>query len=91
MNPELMKRPGGKYRLDSIDNLWRKASNIIDDLCFGLKAAKLWHPSNFGSLGYEISASNTLRTALDRVERYHRFLSEAKIELPRIETQAIDR
>ena len=76
MNPELMKRPGGRYRLDSIDNLWRKACKIIDDPCFGLKAAELWHPSNFGALGYSMLASNTLRTALERVERYHRFLSD---------------
>ena len=76
MNPELMKQPGGRYRLDSIDNLWRKASKIIDDPCFGLKAAELWHPSNFGALGYSMLASNTLRTALERVERYHRFLSD---------------
>jgi AraC-like DNA-binding protein len=76
MNPELMKRPGARYRLDSIDNLWRKASKIIDDPCFGLKAAELWHPSNFGALGYSMLASNTLRTALERVERYHRFLSD---------------
>jgi AraC-like DNA-binding protein len=76
MNPELMKRPGGRYRLDSIDNLWRKASELIDDPCFGLKAAELWHPSNFGALGYAMLASNTLRTALERVDRYHRFLSD---------------
>ena len=78
MNPELMKRPGGRYRLDSIDNLWRKASKIIDDPCFGLKAAEFWHPSNFGALGYAMLASNTLRTALERVDRYHRFLSDER-------------
>ena len=82
MNPGLMKRPGGRYRLDSIDNLWRKASKIIDDPCFGLKAAEFWHPSNFGALGYAMLASNTLRTALERVYRYHRFLSDERfIEL----------
>ncbi len=26
LNPELMKRPGGRYRLDSIDNLRRRNS-----------------------------------------------------------------
>ena len=76
LNPELMKRPGGRYRLDSIDNLWRKASKIIDDPCFGLKAAELWHPSNFSALGYAMLASNTLRTALERMARYHRVLSD---------------
>jgi len=86
LNPELMKQSGGRYRLDSIDNLWRKASQIIDDPCFGLKAAEYWHPSNFGALGYAMLASNTLRTALERVDRYHRFLSDERfIEL--IETE----
>lgn len=78
LNPELMKRPGGRYGLDSIDNLWRKSSEIIDDPCFGLKAAEFWHPSNFGALGYAMLASNTLRTALERVDRYHRFLSDER-------------
>jgi len=78
MDPELMKRPGGRYRLDSIDNLWRKASKIIDDPCFGLKAAELWHPSNFSALGYAMLASNTLRTAFERMDRYHRFLSDER-------------
>ncbi|MEJ2364582.1 MAG: AraC family transcriptional regulator [Deltaproteobacteria bacterium] len=86
LNPELMKRPEGRYRLDGIDSLWRKASEIIDDPCFGLKAAEFWHPSNFGALGYAMLASNTLRTALERVDRYHRFLSDERfIEL--IETE----
>ena len=39
LNPELMQKPGGRYRLDNLDNLWRKASEIIEDPCFGLKAA----------------------------------------------------
>jgi AraC-like DNA-binding protein len=78
MDPELMKRPGGRYRLDSIDNLWRKASKIIADPCFGLKAAELWHPSNFSALGYAMLASNTLRTAFERMDRYHRVLSDER-------------
>ena len=86
LNPELMKRPGGRYGLDSIDNLWRKSSEIIDDPCFGLKAAEFWHPSNFGALGYAMLASNTLRTALERVDRYHRFLSDERF-IKLIETE----
>jgi hypothetical protein len=39
LNPELMRKPGARYRLDNLDNLWRKASELIDDPCFGLKAA----------------------------------------------------
>jgi len=78
LNPEVMKQSGGRYRIENLDNLWRKASEIIDDPCFGLKAAELWHPSNFGALGYAMLASNTLRTALERLVRYHRVLSDER-------------
>ena len=76
LNPELMRQSRGRFRRDNIDNLWRKASEIIDDPCFGLKAAEVWHPSNLGALGYAMLASNTIRTSLDRLDRYHRFLSD---------------
>jgi AraC-like DNA-binding protein len=76
MDPEFMEQPGGRYRLDSIDKLWSKASEVIGDPCFGLKAAELWHPSYLSALGYAMLASNCLRTALERVLRYHRVLSD---------------
>jgi hypothetical protein len=78
LNPELMQKPGGRYRLDNLDNLWRKASELIDDPCFGLKAADLWHPSNFSALGYAMLASDTLRIALERFDRYHRVVTDER-------------
>jgi AraC-like DNA-binding protein len=79
LNPELMRKSGGRYRIDNIDNLWHKASEVIDDPCFGLKAAEVWHPSIFGALGYAMLASNTLRTSLERLVRYLGFLSDEDI------------
>ena len=76
LNPELMRQAGGRYRIDNIDNAWRKASEVIDDPCFGLKAAEVWHPSNFGALAYAMLASNTIRTSLERMVRYLGFLSD---------------
>ncbi|MDJ0831608.1 MAG: AraC family transcriptional regulator [Desulfobacterales bacterium] len=76
LNPGLMRKPGGRYPIDSMDKLWRKASEVIGDPCFGLKAAEVWHPSNFGALGYAMLASNTLRTSLERLVRYLGFLSD---------------
>ena len=76
LNPEVMNQSGGRYRIENLANLWRKASEVIDDPCFGLKAAELWHPSNLGALGYAMLASNTLRAALERLVRYHRVLSD---------------
>lgn len=76
MDPELMKQTGGRYRLTKINNLWRKASEIIGDPCFGLKIAEMWHPSNLGALGYAMLTSKTLRTALERMDRYHRVITD---------------
>ena len=42
----------------------------IPNPAFGLQAAKCWHPSNLGALGYAWLSSSTLRTALGRVVRY---------------------
>jgi AraC-like DNA-binding protein len=68
-----------RYKLNSIKNLWQKASEAINDPCFGLKAGELWHPSNFSALGYAMLASHTIRTALERMERYYRVISDEKI------------
>ena len=76
MDPELMKQSGGRYRLTKINNLWRKASEVIGDPCFGLKIAEMWHPSNLGALGYAMLTSKTLRTALERMDRYHRVITD---------------
>ena len=76
LNPELMRKSVGRYRIDNIDYIWRRASEAIGDPCFGLKAAEVWHPSNLGALGYAMLASNTLRTSLERMVRYLDFLSD---------------
>jgi AraC-like DNA-binding protein len=79
VNPELMKQSGMRYKLNNIKKLWQKASEVIDDPCFGLKAAELWHPSNFSALGYAMLASHSIRTALERMDRYYRVISDEKI------------
>jgi len=79
VNPELMQQSGMRYKLNNIKNLWQKAAEVIDDPCFGLKAAELWHPSNFSALGYAMLASHSIRTALERMNRYYRVISDEKI------------
>ncbi len=86
LDPAVMRQSGGRYRIDNIDRLWRKAAEVIDDPCFGLKAAEVWHPSNLGALGYAMLTSNTLQTSLERLVRYLDFLSdEAVMELDQTE------
>jgi len=67
---EMMVKPGARALQTIGDNLWYRASQTIDDPCFGLKSGNLWHPSHLNALGYAWLASATLREALTRLERY---------------------
>ena len=74
LNPVRMKKPGARFRWDRLERAWEAASHVIDDPCFGLKAASVWHPSYFGALGYALLASETLKIALNRMMRYHKVI-----------------
>ena len=76
IDPDLLNKPGVRVPSTLVNSFWVKASEIIDDPCFGLKAAKYWHPSYFHALGYAWLASHTLRDALNRFIRYLRIVSE---------------
>jgi len=76
IDPGLLNKPGARVPYASVNRIWAKASEIIDDPCFGLKADKYWHPSYIHALGYAWLASHTLREALIRFVRYLRIVSE---------------
>jgi AraC-like DNA-binding protein len=76
IDPDLLNRPGARISGVSVNRIWAKASDIIDDPCFGLKADKYWHPSYIHALGYAWLASHTLREAFNRFVRYIRIISE---------------
>ncbi|MFW2368538.1 MAG: AraC family transcriptional regulator [Desulforhopalus sp.] len=77
LDPQLMHQPGARYSLNKIAHLWEHMERVIEDPCFGLAAAKCWHPSNFGTLGYALLMSTCLRTTLERLIRFHRIISDA--------------
>ncbi len=56
--------------------LWSEASHIIEDPCFGLKTANIFHPSDLNLLGYAWLSSPTLRAAFERLLRYQKMVSE---------------
>jgi len=62
------------YQINNM--LWQKAGQLIDDDCFGLRAAECWHPSDLNALGYAWLASSSLRHAMHRLCRYCQMLSE---------------
>ncbi len=61
---------------DLADKAFRLAMEWIPDPAFALKAAQCWHPSHLGVLGYAWLSSGSLRTALQRMQRYLRILGQ---------------
>ena len=76
IDPDLLNKPGARVPYTSVNKIWAKAYDIIEDPCFGVKAHKYWHPSYIHALGYAWLASHTLREALNRFVRYLRIVSE---------------
>ena len=65
-----------RLAIDKIDAMLRVAIPLIGNPAFGLHAARCWHPSELGVLGYAWLSSSTLRTGLERVARYSRLIGE---------------
>ena len=78
IDPELMKDPQARVSGESVLDLWQWAVELTGDDCLGITAAKHWHPSMFGALGYAWLASSTLRTALNRAARYMLVINNAR-------------
>jgi AraC-like DNA-binding protein len=76
--------PGERIEIDKIDAILRVVIPLVRDPAFGLHAARCWHPSELGVLGYAWLSSSTLRTGLERAVRYSRLLGErGKTEIER--------
>ena len=76
-----------RIAVDKLDLVLMSALNRIGDNCCGLRAARCWHPSDLGALGYAWLASSSLRTAVRRFARYSKIVGEratvVDIETPR--------
>jgi AraC-like DNA-binding protein len=76
IDPKQITDPNARFDYVKVDQLWYDAVTIAGDPNFGLRAAKAWHPSTLGALGYAWLTSTCLRTALDRFARYMAILTE---------------
>lgn len=76
VDPTLLRDPNARIASSASDVAFAKAATLIPDAAFGLRAARCWHPSNLGALGYAWLASSTLRTGLERLQRYSRIVGE---------------
>jgi AraC-like DNA-binding protein len=79
LEPSVMDDPSGRYPYVAIDKLWKRLADESADPCLGIKAARFWHPSYMGALGYAWLSSSSLKTALKRYDRYSRILTEGAI------------
>lgn len=73
---EQLAEPGARVPSRLADVIFARAAAQIPDPAFALHAARCWHPSNLGILGYAWLSSSSLHTALKRLERYNRVLGE---------------
>ncbi len=76
--PDLLKRPGARIRYSATNKAWQRASELIEDECFGLQGPKFWHPSYLYALGYAWLASHSLREALQRFVLYLDIVTEGR-------------
>ena len=78
IEPDLLKQPGARIRYRAVNQAWQRATELIEDDCFGLQGPKFWHPSYLYGLGYAWLASHSLRESLQRFVRYLDIVSEGK-------------
>ena len=68
--------PGTRLSYEKIDRVRANAVELSGDEAFGLRAASVYLPSQFGALGYAWQASLTLRRACMRLERFVRVVND---------------
>lgn len=72
--PEILRQPDARLPSRLTDLAFERAVVAIDNPAFGLQAARYWHPSNLGTLGFAWLSCVTLRRGLRRMERYAKIL-----------------
>lgn len=71
---------------ETVHKLWLEASEMIDNPCYGIKAAEIFHPSDLNILGYAWLSSSTLRSAFERLYRFQKMINEfVKISLSELD------
>jgi len=84
IDPALMEHPNARYPLSATTRLWSLAVQASGDPALGLKTSQYVSPTSFHALGYALVASSSLREVFERIERYHRVVSDAlSLELTR--------
>lgn len=76
LDPAELTQAGARYPFARMTRLWQRAVELTGDDCIGLKAASYWHPTTTHALGYAWLASDTLKEALLRLQRYAHIMND---------------
>ena len=70
IDPASMSNMSSRINRQTRDELYRGAVELVGDPCLGLDFGSFWHPSFMHALGYAWMSSSTLRSALQRLQRF---------------------
>jgi len=76
IDPKLLTDPNARFRMEQVNAFYQRVAGMIDDPNFGLQAARFWHPSQMGALGYAWLTSETLLAAFRRYSRFIKIVSD---------------
>jgi len=79
LDPAALKQAGARYPVAKMTRLWQRAAELTDDECIGLEAARHWHPTTAHALGYTWLASDNLKEAFLRLQRYVHIFNDMAI------------
>lgn len=74
IRPETLRDVRARIASQLADMAFAKATELIPDPAFALRAGECWHPSNLGTMGFAWLSSRTLHSGLKRMERFSRII-----------------
>src|SRR3990167_8435246 len=77
LEPRLLDDPNARCPLSATTRLWQLAVAASGDPALGLKTSQYVSATTFHALSYALNASSSLREVFERIERYHRVVSDA--------------
>lgn len=75
LDPALTAHLDGRYAFDGIAAAWIEMASRVGEPAIGLEAGQHYRPLDLQALGVAFLSSDTLLTALHRVDRYERLLN----------------
>ncbi len=75
LDPALTAHVDGRFAFDRIAAAWVEMAMRVDEPAIGLEAGQHYRPLDLQALGVAFLSSDTLLTALHRVDRYERLLN----------------